>query len=1084
MTEMCTPNGGLINPAMFPVPTADPGELETLAGQLRTAGETVSGIGADIKSGWGGLSGNYTAPETETLLAAVDSVVTDGDAVESSTGNAATALETFAESVRDIKSKWATLTTDSNTFLNSIDTSNDDWKSPDRFSQEWWFGGEAPKVAEHQRLLDRADELRREYEQAERDCANGINADVANGTDFVPADGSGGPNKPGEYQHGFDGYLGDVDMAWGGSQSTDHGWWVDAGSAVKDFSVGVAEDVGGFLGIHNSEGWFQGSWGSNLWEYHEGNLQSAASLVGMYDAENDSWGFQGWDRTAEIAGGAWKDAAHAVVPWEEWGERPGYVIGTALLNIGATVAGVALSATGVGAVVGAPLLAWRGSAMLNKMGGDGPSVSTPDMPEFNLGNLNLRLPGRFGGGDSPTFDFDMGDLDTSSFSPSQLGEMRAALDRINGDNSGGAGSPDGTPDNRRVTPVNDDADADRGSRPRDGDPTADQLQAMDDFQRIVENPDNADFGRNVTQRHQADIDEVDRNAKTSPGREGSWEGNDIESDRPDLDGDRSRVPVTPRGDTMEADRPRDTSPEDVYRLTGTGPQDFDTRPGGDLGSGGPDMRDRTPAVTNSVDNGNGNGGDAPNGGDTGNTRPVTGDGDSGGSRSGTPGSPDFHGGSDGHSGGGSGSDGNRGDGDGSGDSGGNGDNGGNGDGRRPPSPTNLEEFENHTWGDKDDPANQQAFRDDLQRLLNEDQNGRAYNDFFKEYYKENNGHRKHADTYIGPDLWKLPQISRVDSNSPWVPLEAAEPPKPLGARTEMRLDNGYFSRTDLTTEELTRRDRLRTGLNGLDNLAHDRRVSINASMRARDHLAAMEDLHGEWKKDGPNHEKVAEAKKTYQDAQSYATRIAEDFGEETARIGARHEFNGTTLRDGNGDPVMRHVVDERGRTVRGDDGKPLLTEHQPDLNGAEEIKPSEFAPGNGNDQFDQVYRTRAGEIVIVEAKSSTKTELSERTVTGDGTPRRVSQGTRAYLEDILDAMEKRGVGDNAAEADLAQEIRRKLRQGRVTYSSFKGDPVDVYRRNDNGTYVKDADGKREWTGNSHANGYDHQIFDISKKEAS
>ncbi|MEE2046213.1 hypothetical protein Q7689_23035, partial [Nocardiopsis tropica] len=74
---MCTPTGGLINPSMFPVPTADPAELETLAGQLRTAGTTVSGIGADIKSAWSGLSGCYTAPESGTLLAAVDSVATD-----------------------------------------------------------------------------------------------------------------------------------------------------------------------------------------------------------------------------------------------------------------------------------------------------------------------------------------------------------------------------------------------------------------------------------------------------------------------------------------------------------------------------------------------------------------------------------------------------------------------------------------------------------------------------------------------------------------------------------------------------------------------------------------------------------------------------------------------------------------------------------------------------------------------------------------------------------------------------------------------------------------------------------------------
>ncbi|XKK42154.1 hypothetical protein HFP72_20135 [Nocardiopsis sp. ARC36] len=1078
---MCTPTGGLINPSMFPVPTADPAELETLAGQLRTAGTTVSGIGADIKSAWSDLSGCYTAPESETLLIAVDSVATDGDSVETSTGKAATALETFAEAVRDIKGRWATLTTDSNAFLNSIDTSNDDWKQADGFWNRL-VGNESEKVGEHQALLDRADALRQEYEQAERDCANAINADIPGRTNFVSANADGSPPGANEYQHGFDGYLGDVDMAWGGSQETDHGWWVDAGSAVKDFGVGIAEDVGGFVGIHNSDGWFQGNWGDNLWEYHEGNLQSAASLVGMYDAENDSWGFQGWERTGEIAGGAWKDAAHAVVPWEEWGERPGYVIGTALLNIGATVGGVALSATGVGAVVGAPLLAWRGSAMLNRMGGDGPGVNTPDVPEFDVNNLNLGIPNRFGGSGSPTFDFDMSDLDTSSFSPSQLGEMRAALDRINGGSTGNTDPvPDGTPDNRRVTPVNNNGDdgADTDNPPRNRDATADQLQATDDFLDIVDNPENADFGREVTQRNQAELDEADRNAETGPNRGGSWEGDDIGSDRPDLEGDPARVPVAPNGDTMEAQGSRGTSAEDVYRITGTGPQDFDSRV--DTGNGD-ETQHRTPTVTNSVDNGNGSGNGTPGNGDTGNTGPVSndssgGEGGSGSSRPGIPGSPGFPGGADGGSGGGSdpdGPDGSQGDGDGDGD--------GSGDGGRPPSPTTLEEFQRHTWGDKDDPANQQAFRDDLRRLLNEDQDGRAYNDFFREYYRRGDGNRLSVETTIGPDEWQLPQISRADSNSDWVPLEAAEPPRYLGEKTELRLDGDEFRRTDLAPEELARRNQLRNELGGLDHLAHDRRVSINASMRARDHLAAMEELHGEYKDKGPNHPLVEEAKQKYRDAQKYATGVAEDFGEEVARIGARHEFDGSTIRDGNGDPVMRHVVDEDGDTVYGDDGKPQLTELRPNLDGAEEISPSPFAPGNGNDQFDQVYRTVDGDIVIVEAKSSTKTDLGERNVTpADGDPRRVSQGTRAYLEDILQAMENRGVGENAAEADLADEIRTKLEQGRVTYAVFKGDPVDVYSQGPDGRPVTGADGRKVWTGDSHANGYDHQIFDISEK---
>src|SRR5699024_4961582 len=140
------------------------------------------------------------------------------------------------------------------------------------------------------------------------------------------------------------------------------------------------------LGLHSSEGWFNASWGDALFEYHEDNIQSALGLVGLYDAESDSYGWAGWDS----AGSAWNGLAHSVVPWEEWDERPGYVIGTALLNIGATVGGAVLTATGVGSPVGVALMAWRGAAILDGMGGSGRGGSggadldldMPDMPRF------------------------------------------------------------------------------------------------------------------------------------------------------------------------------------------------------------------------------------------------------------------------------------------------------------------------------------------------------------------------------------------------------------------------------------------------------------------------------------------------------------------------------------------------------------------------------------------------------------------------------------------------------------------------------------------------------------------------------
>ncbi|WDZ93788.1 DNA/RNA non-specific endonuclease [Nocardiopsis sp. HUAS JQ3] len=645
---MCTPTGGLINPAAFPIPTASPATLERQAGDLRREGANVAGIGGDIKSAWAGLSSCYSAPEAETLYAVVDPVATDGAKVETSFDKAASALETFAEAVRDIKGKWTTLKSDSYTFLNSIE-GDDDWRKADGISG--FFGGESDKVEEHQALLDRADALRREYEEAERACANAINADIPDRTNFVAGDGDG-ESAPGEFEHGYDGYLGDVAMAWGGPMETDHGWWVDAGAAVGDFFVGIAEDVGGITGMYSSEGWFEMSWGDAMWEYHEGNLQSLASLAGMYDSENDSWGWSGWD----TVGNAWKDAAHAVVPWEEWGERPGYVIGTALLNIGATVGGAVLTATGVGAVVGVPLMAWRGSAMLNRMGGDGPSVPDVDVPDMS--RINLSLP-RFGNLSLADLRIDLGQFREGAFSTSRLSEMQNLLSRFTGggffgggdgpggNGSGGDGNGNGSEGSNSQRVANHHGDEEGG--PADARPAVNPTtRELDDSRELLElltsRPDSAelgDLGRRVLGEEGGDSGSSRPNRSGQPdleelGLDPSLEAvfNDMNahaSDYPAWEANQSpdgpesgRVPALVGGgnnDTFEGSQDVPNPPSyDRVDLTGTGgdgPQRFpDDHRDADTGDDGPQMRDRTPTVTNSTGDDPVNG-DRSSGGTTG-----------------------------------------------------------------------------------------------------------------------------------------------------------------------------------------------------------------------------------------------------------------------------------------------------------------------------------------------------------------------------------------------------------------------------------------------------------------------------------
>src|SRR5699024_12088323 len=96
--------------------------------------------------------------------------------------------------------------------------------------------------------------------------------------------------------HCYEDDLSDLATAWdSGPAGTDLRWWGDGGVAVWDIGVGAVEGTGAMLGMHSSQGWFNMSWGDALYEYHEDNIQSTLSVVGLYDAESDSYGWSGWD---------------------------------------------------------------------------------------------------------------------------------------------------------------------------------------------------------------------------------------------------------------------------------------------------------------------------------------------------------------------------------------------------------------------------------------------------------------------------------------------------------------------------------------------------------------------------------------------------------------------------------------------------------------------------------------------------------------------------------------------------------------------------------------------------------------------
>ncbi|MFV2195945.1 hypothetical protein [Nocardiopsis sp. LOL_012] len=389
-TGPLTDGEGKISPATFPVLTPSPDYIDSLAGSMRITGAGIGDTGSDITAAWGGLASCYHAPEAADLYSALNPVATDGRTVSLAADRAANALEDFADTLRRLRIDWAWLRADAEDFRARIDALGDEWREPEEGVAGFFGIGEGPNVAENQGYYDRGVALIEAYAEAERTCANGINRFIPDRTRFVEMPEGADQMPEGVFYHGYEQDLSELATEWEADPAaTDEHWWVDVGAAVGDFVVGAVEDTGAMVGAHSSAGWFAMDWDEAMVEQWEGTAQSLASLAGMYDASSDTWGWAGWGQTGE----AWKDLAHSVVPWEEWDERPGYVIGTALLNLGVTAAGVALSATGVGAVVGAPLIAWRGASIVSGMGGRVPDV---DLPGSGI-DVNLNLPDFAGG---------------------------------------------------------------------------------------------------------------------------------------------------------------------------------------------------------------------------------------------------------------------------------------------------------------------------------------------------------------------------------------------------------------------------------------------------------------------------------------------------------------------------------------------------------------------------------------------------------------------------------------------------------------------------------------------------------------
>ncbi|MFF9784144.1 hypothetical protein [Streptomyces nigrescens] len=248
--------------------------------------------------------------------------------------------------------------------------------------------------------------------------------------------------------------------------------------------------------------------------------------------------------------------------------------------------------------------------------------------------------------------------------------------------------------------------------------------------------------------------------------------------------------------------------------------------------------------------------------------------------------------------------------------------------------------------------------------------------YFKDYYKggEHLGDRKSLELTDESGLTP-PQLTRLSDDSPFIlAKDTPEPPKPHF------LDADYIP---VGADTVTGASRLKI----LHEAAQERHFAIQ-----------WDKLVESWKAEtGKTHEAHGtletgglwgEAKGTYKESHTQMGDLAEKFGE----TAAEHHF---------------------------------IAERYPDFD-----KQTLLGPKNGNDQFDQVWKHEDGRVVVIEAKSNTRTDIGSRTLP-DG--RKASQGSREYFFDIIRMMKKRG------EFEVVRDLERALADGKLEYVVVKGE---------------------------------------------
>lgn len=387
----------MIDPGAIPQVGGDLEAVTAAGGRLKSQGRAVSDTGADVHSTWQRLASVYVAPETGDLLAATAPVQSRSAAVGGRLEQVGAALVAYADEVRPIKAQLEGLRSSASRFVSSVQ-GEDDWRS------------DGDKVDEHNALLSGVSSAVAAWMEAQRRCANAINA-LDGGLQYV-ADNGDGTVQANEY-----GYTaGTLDAAtasesgvpWGRPEEEDLPWYEDVGHAAMSFGKGVVVD--GLWGAVKGIGTMVNPWSDGFGDAWVGLGKLGLALTPGVLLLNDLVALPGLEK-GELSR-TLTETGKGLVAWDTWKTDPARALGATLTNIVTAVVGT----KGAGAAL-------KGGTVAKDAGLAGRVASLPRLAEVRASVLaqlakipRIELPrldpAFAGGGPAGRFHFDLERPDT------------------------------------------------------------------------------------------------------------------------------------------------------------------------------------------------------------------------------------------------------------------------------------------------------------------------------------------------------------------------------------------------------------------------------------------------------------------------------------------------------------------------------------------------------------------------------------------------------------------------------------------------------------------------------------------------